>query len=250
MAAQVHSRGGLMGTVRLAAQPGKPPNEGDPLALLPLLGHELRTPLTALKGQVQLMQRRLRRDEGRDADLADLERMASLLTRMNHQIDVIVDAARLAQDALNVSPEQMDLTPIIQRAVSWHQSSFLRRTITVELPAEPLMGWWDGRLIGHVTYELLANGIRFSPQGGDLAVRALAGDGHLRVEIADQGIGVAEDERDAIFAYGRRGSNAETYGGAGLGLYVARGIVSRHGGDSGVEPRPGGGSTFWFTLPL
>ncbi len=239
-----------MGIIPLAAQAGSASQEADLPALLPLLGHELRTPLTALKGQVQLMQRRLRREEGRDTDLADLERMASLVTRMNHQIDVIVDAARLAQDSLSLSPERSDLLAIIQRAVAWHHPSFLRREIAVDVPAKPLVGWWDGRLIGHVVYELLSNSIRFSPQSGNLWVKVSAENGRARVEVADEGVGVPESERAAIFKYGRRGSNAETYGGAGLGLYVAQGIVTLHRGSIGVEPRPGGGSIFWFTLPL
>jgi signal transduction histidine kinase len=215
-----------------------------------LLGHELRTPLTALKGQVQLMQRRLRREEGRDTDLADLERMASLVTRMNHQIDVIVDAARLAQDSLSLSPERNDLLAIVQRAVVAHQSSFLRREIAVDTAATALVGWWDGRLIGHLVYELLSNGIRFSPQSSNLWMEVSTEHGHVRVEVTDEGIGVPESERTAIFEYGRRGSNTETYGGAGLGLYVAQGIVRLHQGSIGVKPRPGGGSVFWFTLPL
>jgi signal transduction histidine kinase len=239
-----------MGIVPLAAQAGSASQETDLLALLPLLGHELRTPLTALKGQVQLMQRRLRREEGRDPDLADLERMASLVTRMNHQIDVIVDAARLARNSLSLSPELNDLPAIIQRAVTSHQLSFLRREITVDVPTKPLSGWWDGRLISHVVYELLSNALRFSPQNGNLWVKLSAENGRARVEVADEGIGVPEGERAAVFIYGRRGSNAETYGGAGLGLYVAQGIVTLHRGSIGVEPRLGGGSIFWFTLPL
>jgi signal transduction histidine kinase len=233
-----------------AAHPRSASEDTDLVALLPVLGHELRTPLTALKGQVQLMQRRLRRQEGREADLADLDRVAALLTRMHHQLDIINTAARLAQDTLSVSPEPTDLSALIERTVSAHQSSFVRCAIVVDLPPEAITGWWDGRLIGHVLYELLGNAIRFSPPDATIRVRAYVDDGQARVEVADEGIGVPEPDRAAIFEYGQRGSNTQTYSGAGLGLYAAQGIVARHGGSIGIEPRAEGGSVFWFTLPL
>jgi signal transduction histidine kinase len=71
----------------------------------------------------------------------------------------------------------------------------------------------------------------------------------VRVEVADRGIGVLPAERSRIFQAYERGSNAENAG-AGLGLYVARETIRRHGGRMGVHSRSGGGSVFWFTVPL
>ncbi|GAA3351604.1 hypothetical protein GCM10020358_81920 [Amorphoplanes nipponensis] len=72
--------------------------------------------------------------------------------------------------------------------------------------------------------------------------------GWWRVEVADRGIGVPEEERTRIFAPFHRAPAAEGFPGTGLGLAVCRRIVALHGGELGVEPNPGGGSVFWFTV--
>lgn len=224
--------------------------EADTSTLLPMLGHELRVPLTALKGQIQLMQRRLQREAGHEADLADLQRAAYQVERLSHQLDIIVDASRLVKDCLLLRPTLSDLTPLIQRIVANQRGASSRHQVTCEAPARALVGTWDEALISRVVRELITNGIRFSPHGGRVQVRILQVGRHARVEVADEGIGVPEDERAAIFEYGARATNTASFGGAGLGLYVAHEAIIRHEGAIGVEPAAGGGSVFWFTLPL
>jgi signal transduction histidine kinase len=70
----------------------------------------------------------------------------------------------------------------------------------------------------------------------------------VRIEVADHGIGIPETDRRKVFDAFHRSANSNGYQGTGLGLAIRRRIVERHGGRIGVEPRPGGGSRFWFTL--
>jgi signal transduction histidine kinase len=224
--------------------------ETDGTALLPMLGHELRVPLTALKGQLQLMQRRMRREAGRETDLDDLQRAAYQVERLSHQLDIIIDAAHLARGHLDLRPVMSDLAPLITRMVASQRTASSRHQVSLEMSESTLIGAWDETRVSHVLREIIANAIRFSPRGGHVQVHAVREGRQARVEVADEGIGVPEDERESIFEYGTRAANTANFGGAGLGLYVARQIIVRHGGAIGVAPAAGGGSVFWFTLPL
>jgi signal transduction histidine kinase len=73
--------------------------------------------------------------------------------------------------------------------------------------------------------------------------------GGWRIEVADHGIGIPEDQRETVFTAFTRAGGSERYPGTGLGLAIVHRIVERHGGRTGVDPNPGGGSRFWFTLP-
>lgn len=110
----------------------------------------------------------------------------------------------------------------------------------------------DAELLGEVLSRLVDNAVRFvrhgMPARVTLSARAHA-PGWWRIEVADRGIGVPEDQRSLIFAPFHRAPAAEGFPGAGLGLAVCRRIVARHGGEIGVEPHAGGGSVFWFTMP-
>jgi len=230
---------------------------------LDLAGHELRSPLTILKGQAQLLQRRMRREGEREADVFDLDKMLFQIERLNHQVGALLDATHLAQRRLTLVPEAIDLTPSVRRVVAFCVAGNPNITIQLETPSEPLIGHWDRHRIESVIRELLFNAIKYG--GDDITIRLTRepdptpGRGHsgeqARIEVEDHGIGVPARERSAIFGERARGSNA-AHAGVGLGLYVARAIVRRHHGRIGVRPRapkgPRGapGSVFWVTLPL
>jgi signal transduction histidine kinase len=111
----------------------------------------------------------------------------------------------------------------------------------------------DPELLGEILSRLVDNAIRFVRHGTAARVTLGAREhapGWCRIEVADRGIGVPEEQQARIFAPFHRAAAAEGFPGAGLGLAVCRRIVARHGGEIGVEANPGGGSVFWFTLPV
>ncbi len=221
-----------------------------------LAGHELRAPMTALKGQAQLLQRRLRREEGRERDVADLDKILFQVDRLNHQVGELLDATHLNQRRLTLAPVAFDLGPCVQRIVAECVAGADATVLHFAPTTEPLVGQWDRLRIEAVIRELLFNALKYG--GDEIVVRLTREPGQgasgdqARIEVEDHGIGVPAAERRAIFAERVRGSNAEQAG-VGLGLYVAREIVRRHHGQIGVRPRgPRGirGSVFWVTLPL
>ncbi|HEV8194435.1 MAG TPA: HAMP domain-containing sensor histidine kinase [Ktedonobacterales bacterium] len=211
-------------------------------------GHELRVPITAMKSQLQLLQRRLRKEEGRDADLSDLGRIAFQVERLNQSLEVLLEAAHVEQGRLYLMPSTNDLVAIVQRSVSVYSSASRAHTLTLHAPETPIVASIDRQRIELVLGILLANALKYSPVG-DIEVCVSVEDGSARVEVSDHGIGIKKEERSRVFQAYAHGSNVENSG-LGLGLYVAREIVSQHGGRIGVRANRKDGSVFWFTLPL
>jgi signal transduction histidine kinase len=111
------------------------------------------------------------------------------------------------------------------------------------------VGFWDPSAIDQVVTNLLSNAIKFGG-GKPIAVAVRRKGDVARVEVRDQGPGVAEPDRRRIFERFERGVSEHSYGGLGLGLWIARQIVDAHGGRIGVEEAPGAGAVFHFELPL
>jgi signal transduction histidine kinase len=211
-------------------------------------GHDLRIPITALKGQVQLMQRRLRKDGGRERDLADLDKIAYQIERLNQELDIYLAAAHISKRRFEVHPEPGDLVAIAERVANIYARGSSAHLVRFEAAREHIPGEWDRRRIEQALGVLISNALRYSA-GGEVLLRvALEGD-QARIEVADRGVGVPPGERAKIFEAYTQGSNVEN-GGVGLGLHVARAIAKKHGGRIGVRARPGGGSVFWIELPL
>src|SRR5262249_17356643 len=101
-----------------------------------------------------------------------------------------------------------------------------------------------------VLINLLDNAVKYTPDDAPIEISAAVEDRAVQVVVADRGPGFASGEDTRVFDKFYRGQDAGTRSGAGLGLTIARGIVEARGGESGAEPRPGGGALSRFTLPL
>jgi len=215
---------------------------------LDVAGHELRNPIASLKGHAQLFRRRVAKQQGREADVAELDKMLYQVERIEHELDVYLEAARLQRRRVQLTPDLCDLPEIVRKLVELYSHSVGGHDIRLELGADTLFGTWDKRRVRMAVEVLLANAVKYGREQ-EVVVRLLPLPGGARVEVLDRGIGVPGRERQSIFRAYARGSNVEN-GGPGLGLYVARALVRLHGGRIGVAAREGGGSVFWLELPL
>jgi signal transduction histidine kinase len=102
-----------------------------------------------------------------------------------------------------------------------------------------------------VLVNLLDNAVKYSPDGGEVVVSTVPSSSTVRVEVADEGMGIPASEQEAVFEkfYRADPQHRAVPSGTGLGLYVCRELVRRMGGTIGVRSTPGEGSTFWFDLP-
>jgi len=109
----------------------------------------------------------------------------------------------------------------------------------------------DERKLKQILLNLLSNAVKFTPDGGRIDVRARQDDSFVRISVADTGVGIAQEDQEAVFEEFRQvGRNyTSKQEGTGLGLALTRRFVELHGGTISVESEPGKGSTFTFTLP-
>lgn len=222
--------------------------------LLTVVSHELRTPCTVIQGYNRLLL------SGRFGELTEkqrhfLEESQKSCQRLNAFIGNLLEAARqgLAVGPLEVA--EAPLAPLVEGVVR-HLAPLLeehRLGVELALAAAPLRARCDPRRVEQVLVNLLGNALKYAPAGSAVRIesRALREAGREFVEVAvlDAGAGVPARERERIFEPYVQVAESRKAGGLGLGLAICRRIVEAHGGRIGVEPRPGGGSRFAFTLP-
>lgn len=210
-----------------------------------MVAHDLKNPLTTLKGNAQLMQRR---NSFSERGIATIVAQANRLERL---IDDLRDVARLDARAITLQREPVNLAALVRHRVDEAQSLTHRHDIRLEAPERPIVGRWDGDRLEQVMDNLLMNAIKYAPNGGEVRVRVEQCGAEARVSIRDHGIGVPPDARQRLFErfYRAEGGIAADKKGLGLGLYISKALVEAHGGRIGVEPAPGEGSIFFFTLP-
>jgi len=195
------------------------------------------------------------RDSAGDKELTQMRVIRSQVMRMRRLVDDLLDVSRIdRRGGVSVEPEAMDMAEEIREAVARSRREHPNRTITVEAPsAIPVVA--DRDRIGQVLTNLLDNAIKYSPDGGDVTVRAQSSPSKVEVAVLDQGVGISPDQSHAVFerffqadedAGGRR------FGGLGLGLYITRAIIQTHGGEISAQPNAeaGRGTMMRFTLPI
>jgi signal transduction histidine kinase len=208
----------------------------------------LHAPLHTIAGFTELLQE----DTAPQLDAAArgfLNRIGLSTARMLSLVDDLLAYSTASDAALKLEPVDaggLALGIVAGRLDEVHGE---RPSIDVgDLPAVTA----DAELLGEVLSQLVGNAVRFVRHGTAARITLGAREhtpGWWRIEVADRGIGVPEEQRTRIFAPFHRATAAEGFPGTGLGLAVCRRIVALHGGELGVEPNPGGGSVFWFTMP-
>ena len=215
-----------------------------------IASHELRTPVTSIKAYGQLLQRQLGREteEGKIVD------------RLVYQADYLTQLVRQLLDTTRISEKQLVLE---YGWFGWdEQLAQCIEALAAGAPEKPIhfenghvgQVWADKERIRQVCTNLLSNALKFSAAGSTIVVRTWR-DGELAgFSVRDHGVGIPKAMSDKIFepfvqVHEKAESRHAGYSGLGLGLYISAGIVRRHGGEIGVESKPGEGALFYFTIP-
>jgi two-component system sensor histidine kinase/response regulator len=231
---------------------------------LSMASHELKTPLTSISGLSQVLLRRMRRrlEQGQPSEtewtqeqLAHVDRLELLnsqTSRLGRLIDELLDVSRIESGKLEFRLEPLDLGELISEVVSRLQMTTQQHTIEVD-PNGAASGVVsaDRDHVEQVLDNLFNNAIKFSPEGGTIRVSLQEHSDSVVVSITDSGVGIAPAQLESIFGlfYQAEDPVSRRTGGMGLGLYISREIVSRHGGRIWAESEPHRGSTFNVALP-
>ena len=217
------------------------------------VSHQLRTPLTSIYGFAETLLREdvLFTEEERRTFL---NYIASESERLTGIVDELLNVARLDAGDLQVEPEPIDVASVVSEIVETASEAAAGNghRFEIDLPQEPLAAEADRDKLRQVFNILVENALKYSPSGGTVTVGVRRGDGTVEVRIVDEGVGIPPGEQERIF---RKFYRAETTardggGGTGLGLFIAKELVTAMGGRIWVESAEGEGSKFAFELPV
>ncbi|HKU61354.1 MAG TPA: ATP-binding protein, partial [Gemmatimonadales bacterium] len=224
-------------------------------SLLSSLSHDFRTPLATIEGAAS----GLLEEDGALPPDGRRELAAGILEesrRMTRLVANLLNMVRVETGALAVQKSWQPLEEVVGVALLRLEEQLARHPVEVDLPPNLPLVPVDELLVEQVFINLLENAARYTPPRTPVAVRAWESDSAVWVEVADGGPGIPVEAAELVFRKFYRGAKAknddgnEAVPGSGLGLTIAQGIVSAHGGRMWVESRPGGGAAFRFTLPL
>jgi PAS domain S-box-containing protein len=234
---------------------------------LGMTSHELKTPLAALRGMLQLVQRRMKRVvttadhlspemnaffEGLAKSLEDSVRQIDVQTRL---INDLLDVSRITANTLQLALRCCDLKSMVRQTIEDLRVMAPERTILLDLPEQtmvPVVA--DQDRISQVTTNYVTNALRYSNPDQPVQVGLSIQKDAARLWVRDHGPGLTKEAQQNLWKRFQQVKGVPILSGSGkglgLGLYICQTLIEQHQGKVGVESTPGEGSTFWFTLPL
>src|SRR5438132_13931072 len=216
------------------------------------MSHELRTPLNAIIGFSEVLYERM---FGEIND-KQAEYLSDILESGRHLLSLIndiLDLSKIEAGRMELEPSEFDLPSAIENTLILVRERAQRRGVQLGRTVDERLGIIraDERKVKQVLLNLLSNALKFTPERGEIDVRARVHNGDAEISVADTGVGIAPEDQEAVFEEFRQvGATARKVEGTGLGLAISRKFIELHGGRIWVKSQPGTGSTFAFTLPL
>lgn len=216
---------------------------------LAMLGHELRNPLSPIVMALQLM--KLRGDTGTGREQAIIQRQVDHLIRL---VDDLLDVSKITRGKVELRSATFEVAEVLAKAVEMASVLLEQRNhqLTIDVTRQGLQWQGDSVRLAQVVANLLTNAARYTPVGGQIALRAWREAGHVVISVRDNGIGIPAELLPYIFdlfVQGGRGVD-RAEGGLGIGLALVKNLVMLHGGTVAAHSEgPGRGSEFVIRLP-
>ncbi len=220
---------------------------------LSLASHELNTPLTSLQLQVGAVRRAMGKSRSWDPEkmMARMGFIDRQVLRMARLVRGLLEVNRISRGRVELSLEPVDLRTVIEDVLADLEEDLARAGCRVETHFDgPAVGLWDRMRLEQILTNVVSNALKYGAARPVEIVAANSADGNAVVTVRDEGIGIAEEDRERIFERFERAVSSENYGGFGLGLWIAKVFAEAMGGRMHVESRVGQGSVFTLELPL
>ena len=222
---------------------------------LSVAAHELRTPITAITGFSALLDREVNQRKDPERIARYVRRLTDAGDRLSLLVDDMLDVSRIRLGQLPLRIDSVDLGDLVRRVVQRYEEQELhdRQQLVLVAPSFPCPVPADEDRLEQVLSNLLENAVKYSAEGGRIIVSLAVDEAGYRIAVRDEGIGLPLVEIDSIFRPFGRAANAvaSNLPGLGIGLYICRNIVERHGGRIWAESEgEGTGTTFVVWLPL
>ena len=219
---------------------------------LATVSHELRSPLNAILTASQLL-----KISGVDPETTRkaLELIDRNVKRQARLVEDLLEVSRIVSGKLTLDPRGIDLTPIVKEATQGIRQAAEAGGLEIELslPEEPVQVWGDHDRLLQILSNVVANAVKFTPEGGRISVSLEASRTHAEIVVSDTGVGIAAHVLPKIFDRFEQADSSKTrkHGGLGLGLAIARHLVTLHHGTIEADSAgPNRGATFRIRLPL
>ncbi len=214
--------------------------------------HELKTPAAVLVGYADIAMKSAEPSPQLRPVLDTIKRQSTRLAQLANEL---LDVSRIRAGRLDLAIERVNLSVLVAEMVQRFEAQLSpedKARLKLDVRAKDLWGEWDPLRLEQVLVNLLSNALKYSPAGGDVLVFVDRIDRQAKISVKDNGVGIPRDQQERIFEpFFRATTAAQTKtAGAGLGLYICKEIVERHGGRMWFESEAGKGSTFYFTLPV
>ncbi|MCD6512380.1 MAG: HAMP domain-containing histidine kinase [Thermoplasmata archaeon] len=209
-----------------------------------MIAHELKTPLTVIKTYTELL-RHEKLGELNEMQKDKLEKMAKNIERMNELINDMLQIPSIDAKELELRKENFYIKDVIEDIVNELREIAEEKKQKIELNLDKSMVTGDRTLIERAIKNIVSNAIKYTPEGGKIAIESRKGRGYVHIKIKDTGKGIKKSDIEKIFEpfYSR-------HGGAGLGLAIAKNIVESHGGKIWAESEYGKGAVFHIKFKL
>jgi len=216
-----------------------------------IAAHQLRTPLTGMKWTVESL---LSDAKGTlsAAQTAIVGQAMEATRRMIDLVDDLLDVSRIEEGRFGVKPKKQPIAPVIKRVVDDLRPQAARKSVTLNAEVQedlPEIEFDDDKIQFAIS-NLVDNAIKYSESGGSVRVRAALHGREIVISVQDSGIGIPASEQDRVFSKFYRSQKALLFhtDGSGLGLYVAKNIVDKHGGRISFSSKEGKGTEFTIAL--
>ena len=216
---------------------------------LSIASHELKTPVTSIKGYAHLLSTMQGNDNKELSHLHD--KMQLQITKLTVLIKDLLDVTKVQEGGLVYNKTSMNLTGAVKEMMEDLQRTTPTHQLVMDANEDIFINA-DHYRIEQVINNLVANAVKYSPAASTVLIRLKKENNAALCEVQDFGMGMARTELDKVFHkfYRAEGKNMHTYPGLGLGLFIAKDIITKHGGRIWAESEEGKGSTFFFSLPL
>jgi signal transduction histidine kinase len=215
---------------------------------LSIASHELKTPLTPIFARLGFLKRRLAAGEAISAE--SIDKALQGLRKLTELINDLLDASRIQYGRLMLHKTAQPQGDVVLKGEEPNRRESPEHALAIDLPSEPLWAEIDTQRLTQVVTNLVDNAIKYSPAGGRIEVRLRPHPEGLELTVRDRGIGLSAAQKERLFErFYRVATGTVSSGGLGLGLYISRDIVERHGGRIWVESELGKGACFHVVLP-
>lgn len=218
---------------------------------LSIAAHELRNPMHSLLLQVSAAVQ-IARQQSAQPLVRRLERVQHIVDRYVKRASLLLDVGRMNATKLPPHVESVDFAEVVREVVESYgpEAAFNRSSLKATLP-QTLRGRWERLALEQIVSNLISNAIKFGAGGPIEVTLESQPDTNVKFEVRDRGIGIADADQERIFGRFERLSTQPGHpAGAGVGLWLVRGLVESHGGNISVSSTSGQGATFTVVLPL